>query len=127
MWPIRAAGVDALDVMDRRSVTVSWLQVGMRCAHSRSGKRQCLSVRFWGSCHQHEVHQPPGKAEPCAWEGAHTGTVGEHMLSVLKRGVHGTCPGSTVSGPGEGTSQKCTFKYSLIITIVNSCIFVLHI
>lgn len=41
-------------------------------------------------------------------------------------GVHGTRPGSTVSGPGEDTSQKCTFKDSLIITIVNSCIFVLH-
>lgn len=55
------------------------------------------------------------------------GDCGEHVLSVLKRGVHGAHPGSTVSGPGEDTSQKCTFKDTLIITIVNSCIFVLHI
>ena len=52
---------------------------------------------------------------------------GEYVLSVLRRGVRGTRPGSTVSGPREDTSQKCTFKDSLIITIVNSCIFVLHI
>ena len=113
-------------MVDRRSVTVLWMQVGMHCAHSRSGKRQCLLVRFRGSCHQHEVHQPPGEAVPCAQDGAHTGTVG-NMCFQFSREEFMVPIQEVQSLDPEDTSQKCTFKDTLIITIVNSCIFVLHI